>query len=500
MYLSLRTNSILAFVILMMLWTGCSDNRSESASTSKKPYQGQSIMLIVPKLHADIIRGPILEYAKIFEEKTGAKIRVVTPGWNDTIKNIDQSLTDENLHYDIFVVIAMWNGTLLGNNHIEPIPRKIKEKIEWNDVLPIYKENVLSWGNVAYGLPYDGDCINLYYRKDLFEDEQNRQRFVKQFGYELNPPKTWKQYMEIASFFNGWDWDGDGKIEHGTSGLRVKGDVALLQFFAQAAAYAKYPDDKAYYFDPDTMKPRIDNPGFVRALEEYVKVVEYGPKGMANFAGHDVRNTFVSGEVAMALDWADLGIYAVNSPVSIVQEKVGYAQIPGADEVYNPLTHQWEKHFNQAASISGNWMFLINKDSKHKALAFDFAAYMTSPKMSGELVATSGNGVNPSRFSHFKDAESWNKSGFSTESARHYLDEISTSLANPNVVFDITIPGAAEYYQVLDEYVYEAVMKKTTPQEAMEKAAIKWEAITDRLGREKQSRFYKASLNLSTEQ
>ena len=494
--LHLKTILILFTIIFTLAFLGCSDNKN---SAPKLQYEGQSIMVIVPKLHADLIRGPILKYSKTFEKETGAKIRVVTPSWDDTIKNIDKSLKDENLHYDIFVVIAMWNGELLGNKYIEPIPQNIKDKIEWDDVLPIYKDNVLSWGNVAYGLPYDGDCINLYYRKDVFEDKKNKTEFLKKYRYELAPPKTWKEYLEIASFFNAWDWDSDGKIEYGNAGLRIKGDVALLQFFAQAAAYAKHPDDKAYYFDPETMKARIDSPAFIRALEDYIKAIEYGPAGMNKFAGHDVRNSFVSGEVAMAIDWADLGTYAVNSPVSIVQDKVGYAQIPGAQDVYNSMKKDWEKRYNQVSSISGNWMFLVNKASKNKQLAFDFAAYMTSPKMSKELVATSGNAVNPSRFSHFKNPASWQKSGFSTGSAKRYLDEISLSLTNKNTVFDITIPGAAEYYQVLDGLVYQAVMKTITPKEALQKAALEWENITNKLGREKQKEFYKASLNLKEE-
>ncbi|MEA1952937.1 MAG: extracellular solute-binding protein [Campylobacterota bacterium] len=483
-------------IFTLLIFTSCSDNSSKVTETVDMPYKGQSIMVIVPKLHADLIRGPILKYSKTFEKETGAKIRVVTPSWNDTIKNIDKSLKDNNLHYDIFVVIAMWNGELLGNGHIEPIPQNIKDKITWDDILPIYKDNVLSWANIAYGLPYDGDCINLYYRKDIFEDKKNRIEFFKKYNYKLTPPKTWKEYLDIASFFNKWDWDNDGEIEYGNAGLRIKGDVALLQFFAQAAAYAKHPNDKAYYFDPETMKPRIDNPAFVRALEDYIRAIEYGPAGMNKFAGHDVRNSFVSGEVAMAIDWADLGIYAVNSAVSIVQNKVGYAQLPGAQDVYNHIEQNWDNQYNQVSSISGNWMFLINKDSKNKKLAFDFAAYMTSAKMSKKLVATSGNAVNPSRFSHFKDPESWNKSGFSTDSAKRYLDEISLSLTNKNTVFDITIPGAAEYYQALDRLVYQAIMKTLTPKEALKKAAAEWEKITNKLGREKQKEFYKASLNL----
>lgn len=266
---------------VLVFMSGCGEKESQKSiqKADIKPYEGQSIMVIVPKLHAGLIRGPVMEQAKIFEEKTGSKIRVVTPGWNETIAKTKESLTNPNLNYDIFVVIAMWNGMLMGGDHVAPVPQWAKDKIEWDDVLPIYKESVLSWNSTAYGMPYDGDCINLYYRKDIFENEENRAKFLKEYEYELSPPTTWKNYKDIAKFFNGWDWDGDGKIEYGNTGLRKKGDVSMLQFFAQAAAYAKHPDDKAYFFDPDTMQPRINNLGFIKALEDYIEVVKYGPKG-----------------------------------------------------------------------------------------------------------------------------------------------------------------------------------------------------------------------------
>lgn len=485
------------FLVLISILATLPGCRKKSEKKGQTPsFRGQSIMVIVPKLHADLIRGPILKQAKRFNQQTGAKIRVVTPGWNETIEKINQSLTDSSLHYDIFVVIAMWNGTLLGGNHIEPIPDWVKKKIDWQDVLPIYKNNVLSWNNIAYGLPYDGDCINLYYRRDIFANQSYQQRFQKQFGYKLQPPKTWQQYRDIAQFFHGWDWDKDGKKNYGIAELRIKGDVAMLQFFARAAAYGKHPQDRAYFFDPDTMKPRIHTPPFARALQEYIEIMKYGPPNISKFAGHDVRNAFVTGKVIMAIDWADLGIYAVNNPASTVHDKVGYSQLPGTNQVYYSPAKQWQTKFNQVSSISGNWMFFINKNSKNKKLAFSFAAHMTSPQLTKELVATSGNAVNPSRYSHFKDPSHWQKNGFSTDSASRYLKEITKSLANTNVVYDITIPGAGDYYHTLDEAVYSAIEGKMSAQVALEQAADKWQKITDKLGRDRQIQFYRSSLNL----
>lgn len=480
------------------LVSGCGEKPAEPAARPvARPFEGQSISVIVPKLDARLIRGPILDEVSGFEERTGAKVRVLTPGWNETIEKIDQSIMTPDAAFDIYVAISMWSGTLLGGNHIEAVPDAIKKRVDWDDVLPIYRNTVLSWNNVAYGLPYDGDCINLYYRKDLFDNPEYRARFKKKYKYKLSPPATWQQYRDIAEFFTGWDWNGDGKPDFGIAGNRVKGDISMLQFFAQAAAHAKHPDDPAYYFDPDSLRPRIANPGFVRALEFWVDTMKFGPPGMANFAGHDVRNAFVTGQTAMAIDWADMGVHAVNSPASVVKERIGYAQIPGSTEVFNSLTGKWEKRANQVSSISGNWTFFVSKASKNKPLAFEFAAHMTSKDLTKKLTAMSGTAVNPSRKSHFADPASWNQSGFSTESARAYLDEITKSLTNTNVVYDITIPGASEYYKSLDDYAHKAVSGEMKARQALEAAAAEWEKITDRLGRDKQIAYHKASLNVS---
>ena len=485
----------LIILSLIFLFIGC-EEKPMPKQINDKPFKNQTIMVIVPTLHAGLIRGPIMEEAEKFQEKTGAKIRVVTPTWNETINKTKQSLEDPDLNFDIFVVISMWNGMLLSGNHIAEVPEYIKNKIDWDDVLPIYKNTVLSYNNKTYGLPYDGDCINLYYRKDIFENEEIKKKYFQKYKKELSVPKTWDEYKIVANFFTNWDWDNDGKIEYGNAILRKKEDIAMLQFFATAAAYAKHPNDKSYFFNEEDMTPRINNQAFIKALEDYKELLKYAPNGAINFAGHDVRNSFVTGEVAMAIDWADLGIYAAENKISSLEgSQVGYAQIPASNKVFNAKTNKWENKFNQVSSISGNWSLFINKNSKNKKLAFEFAAHMSSKEMTKKLVAKSGNAINPSRYSHFKNPKDWEKSGFTEESAKRYLDTITQSLTNKNVVYDITIPGAGEYYQALDNFVYKTLKNELSVKEALDRTYIQWEKITNKLNREKQIRYYKSSLN-----
>jgi len=481
-------------LLFFIIFTGCQDKKSADVDNSK-PYLGQTITIITPNLGKKI-SGPIITEAKKFEKKTGATIRIVTPSWNDTITKTKESFNDDKINYDIFVIISSWAGSLFSHHTIAPIPQHIKEKIDWEDVLPIYKNNILSWATKEYSFPYDGDCVNLYYRKDLFENKTYQHKFQAQFGYELKAPKTWSQYKDIAMFFNGWDWNNDGKIEYGIAGSRLKGYGTMLLFFTKAAAYAKHPTDKAFYFDSDTMKPRINNPGFVKALTEYIDLMQYAPKQIINFSPGDVRQSFIGSEVAMVVDWANTGTMAQNSKESKVKDKVGYAQLPGSNEVYNPKTKVWDKLYNHPSSISGNWTLLVNKSSKNKELAFEFAAHMSSKEVTSKLVTIGDSGVNPSRYSHFENNfDLWDKNGFSKESAKNYLQTISLALSNKNVMTDLRIPGANKYYSVISTYIDKAIKKELTPQEALDEVAKKWDEISDNLGRDRQIKFYKESIN-----
>ena len=86
----------------------------------------------------------------------------------------------------------------------------------------------------------------------------------------------------------------------------------MLEFFARAGAYAKHPNEKTFYFDMN-MNANINNPAFVKTLEEYINVMEYAPPQIINFSPVEVRQSFIGGEVVMAIDWADTGAMAQNA-------------------------------------------------------------------------------------------------------------------------------------------------------------------------------------------
>src|SRR5262249_50726117 len=150
-------------------------------------------------------------------------------------------------------------------------------KWDIDDVLPAPR-SLLSYGGKKYMVANDHDGQVMYYRRDLLEDPQHQQAFKKKYGYPLGVPQTWEQFRAVAEYFNGKDLNGDGKPDHGLALALKVGAQSMFHFMSFSAPYVIGPGNpKLYWFDPQTMKPLLDSPGHVRALEAYVDLLKFGP-------------------------------------------------------------------------------------------------------------------------------------------------------------------------------------------------------------------------------
>src|SRR5262249_57278289 len=89
------------------------------------------------------------------------------------------------------------------------------------------------------------------------------------------------------------------------------------------------------------------------------------------------------------------------------------------------------------------------------------------------------------------------KGGMRRPAAQNYLGAIEASLNSPNMVLDLRIPQNQRYQQVvLDTAIAKLLARQTTIEQAMKEIADGWEAITSELGRDKQLRAYRETLNV----
>ena len=90
-------------------------------------------------------------------------------------------------------------------------------------------------------------------------------KFKAKYNYDLPaPPKTTKEYHDVADFFTGWDWNGDGQNDWGISLHAKVNEQGFFHFLTLSAPFVVSPDNKYYFFNPDTMKPLINSEGHVQ--------------------------------------------------------------------------------------------------------------------------------------------------------------------------------------------------------------------------------------------
>jgi multiple sugar transport system substrate-binding protein len=126
--------------------------------------------------------------------------------------------------------------------------------------------------------------------------------------------------------------------------------------------------------------------------------------------------------------------------------------------------------------------------------SWDLIAHLTGKDISAWM-SVYPSGMNPWRLSHF-DATEWEPSGFPVEEAQEYLDSIQESYNHPNRIVDLRIPGVGQYWGAAEAEWTRAIAGEVTPQEALDAAAVRWNEITDTLGRDRQVQLYRASLGL----
>ena len=458
----------------------------------------KGVNLIVATQTGPQIASPVENNWKLWGEKTGGTVEVQTFPFGDLFPKIRTGYLSGSSPFDIIIFASDWAGDIMGPGYVLEIPQKNQDQMGYDYLIPAYRDRILQWGGKTYAAPYDGDSHMIYYRADLLNNAEHQAAFKAQFGYDMPvPPKTWKQYLDIATYFNGKTVDGQTIYGAGTA-FKPKAQ-SYWTYLGVAAPYAKAPDDPGYFFDPDTMEPRINNPGFVEALDLYVALSKAGPPDVTNWDVGDIRNNFPAGKVVLGIDWGDVGPLAADAKSSVVTDKWGSAMEPGVDKYYDAKQKQWVEKYNQAPFLAfGGWVQSVSKTAKNPECALDFISFMGSQNMSANLVVTPGSGVNPHYFSDGNNTAPWLALGMSEQQAKEYLDAVSGILAHPNAVVDLRITGAFEYFDTLDAQLARAVAGELTSQAALDQVAKDWNAITDRLGRDQQKTLYRQQLGLPT--
>ena len=443
-------------------------------------------------LHNFLFRG----FLKPWEAYTGAKINWIDLAQADYNARLQQSIATGTVDFDIIEMGAPFEGDVLGRGMASEMPDWVKDVIDMDDYVDYLKAPVGTWDGKTYRVSIDGDCHTFAYRTDYFGEGSVTGRDV---------PKTWQEINEISKELAGKTDPLTGLDAHGyLDPLKGWGGFGFYFVENRASAYTKHPDDPAWLFDPETMKPRVNNPGWVQAIQDVMDLIGTDGAYPADQINADPGTTafqqFLAGTGSMLMWWGDVGSSARTSDTSVVGDVVGFGINPGSDRVYNAKAGAWEETYNEAPNMAYiGWgvyvMATVDSDEKKKKAAWSAAAHLGGKDLS--LWASAyPSGFQPYRNSHFQ-YEEWEEAGYDRAYVEDYLGSNAESYNHPNAAIEPRIPGIFQYYSVAEDELSKGFAGQYgSAQETADAIAAAWENITDQIGRDQQIAVYKASLGL----
>jgi multiple sugar transport system substrate-binding protein len=458
--------------------------------------------LVSRNLHNFMFRG----FLKPWEAYTGAKLR-----WIDATKDyfprLQQVFESGAVDFDMLEMGAPFEGDMGVKDLLSETPDWVRKQVDFDDYVDYLKPPVGAWNGKIHRISIDSDCHTLNIRTDVFSDpdlaRQWRDWKDKAGLNEWGAPKTWQQVQAVTGFLKGKTFKG--KDVYGF--LDQPKPFFGYQFYftaSRASAYVKYPGEKNWLFD-ENMKPLINNPAWVRAIQD---VVDALPNEPADQIDADFNTTtyqqFLAGTGSLLAWWGDIGTEAKTSDTSVIGDALDFDLLPGSDDVYNFRKGQWEK-LQTGPNVAPNmadlgWgiyvMKSVDSDPRRHKAAWSAAAHLGGKDLS-MWTAAYPSGLQPYRKSH-TNIDNWVLAGYDREYIASYMKSQSGSYGHPNAAIEPRIPGILQYYSIAEQELYKTFAGKQPAQQGADNVAAAWEKLTDKLGRENQIKYYRIAMGLAS--
>ncbi|MBN9074620.1 MAG: sugar ABC transporter substrate-binding protein [Rhizobiales bacterium 65-79] len=438
-----------------------------------------------------------------WEEYTGAKINWIDLAQADYNARLQQAISTGTIDWDMLEMGAPFEGDVCGRGLTSEMPDWVKNLIDMDDYVNYLKAPVGTWDGKLYRVSIDGDTHNFNYRTDYFSDADLAKAW-KDAGNksEWGVPKTWQEVQAVTKFLKGKQVKGQDAYGY-LDAPKPWGGFGFYFLGSRASAYAKYPGEKAWLFDVDTMKPRVNNPAWVRAIQDVIDALPSEPPNQINADPNETGFAeFLGGTGSMVVWWGDVGAAAKTSDSSVVGDVCGFSILPGSDDVYNSKTGKWEK-LSSGPNYAPNLAYLgwgiyvmkkVDSDEKKKKAAWSAAAHLGGKDLA---LWTSAY---PSGFQCYRNSQhhidEWVAAGYDKDYITSYLDSQFNSYNHPNGAIEPRIPGIFQYYSTAEDILANIFAGKLKAQEGADQIAAAWEKLTDQLGRESQIKLYKAALGM----
>ncbi|MFO1060131.1 MAG: extracellular solute-binding protein [Dongiaceae bacterium] len=358
-----------AAAILAAGWLGASPAGAWTLAEAAKPYAGTTIKCVGDGY------APFIAYQKLAKEKF-TPLTGITVEWEvgDVGAALRQKMTADAMNktgiYDCVELPSLDVGLWVAQGFAKPMYELLAdEKLRdpTFDPKTAYVPQTLEFSSMQdgkiYGLPYHFIPRFMVVRTDLATNPEEQAAFKAKYGYDLPlKPDTWEQFKDVVAFFTR------------KAGDKLAGQVLKEDFFGTAVSlkrhWATQYDFEMFLngfggvmFD-EKGQVAFDSPTAVKALEYWLSLLPYVPKGYIEYTWDNTYADMCQGKLYSYGTWGDTTPYLEDKGdqgCPKVAGKFTYYPVPG--------THQ-------TGGEGQAW--LIPASSKHQEATFLFLQWLAS--------------------------------------------------------------------------------------------------------------------------
>ena len=357
-----------------------------------------------------------------FEAATGIKVNQTQVAYNDLFNKITTSVQG-GADIDVIEMDTIWTAQFASAGWVQDLTGRVTEALIAD--VPQSALSAVTFRDKLYGLPWFNSAKHLFYN----------QKLLREAGFE-QPPATLDEFVEqaVATTQDGqwgstWCWKQ-------SEGL-ICDWVAIM--FANPGAQLLDDNGKAVF---NTM-------GGADALQWMVDLLythkAADPASLEN-TENDVLRALETGRYALTYNWEGVLPEANDPTKSQAAPHVKVALLPGGPQV-------------KSSSVNGSEGWAILSASKRPQNAWKLLEYMISPAWQKKSALTVGD--YPVLRSLYSDPELLQR----VEDFPLYGEQFNYLAVRPQV------PGYAQKSDIIQRYLQEALLRKMSPQQAMDAAA-----------------------------
>lgn len=369
--------------------------------------------------YGDAMQFIAQEYQKVNPQ---TKVTLVKRPNSGLYESIVLSMREKTGQYDVVLLDDTWAPEFFANQWLAPLSEDFAKQdfLAAPFAIGQYQESNANDKVATYALPMVGNVAMFAWNTKSFEQHQ------------LEEPKTWSDVLAAAKVINA-SADQNGLVYRG-----VKGNPIVTGFLPILWGYGADVVD-------ESGKASLDTPEAKQALETFLAMKQYAPRGVDVYNADEVRDSLQKGTAAMAIEVWPAWVPNLDNPE--------LSSVVGDMDIKAPPAE-----VGAPAPMLGIWQMGIPADSANKAEAEDFIAFATSAEIQKQLALDFG--MPPTRESVYHDQEVVNQYRWYPQQAK----ALETGKPRPR------IQNWAEVESILGDFLQMAMMEQMTAEQALNQA------------------------------